>query len=85
MDTDLDHARLVWRPVPTTTGKGAGAGAGAGRTYGAAEGKGRSRIAAARASRVFKSLGSGAQALREYTCDASSPKWETVHVSVKLP
>eukprot|EP00965_Chrysotila_dentata_P037669 1252823-Pleurochrysis_carterae.AAC.1 len=69
--------------IPTITGQGAGAGAGAGRTYGAAQGKGRSQPAAAITSRVSKGLGSVARALREYTCDAC-PKWETVRVSVKL-
>eukprot|EP00965_Chrysotila_dentata_P186439 6156255-Pleurochrysis_carterae.AAC.1 len=74
------HA-FVWR-VAGSHGQGAGAGAGAKRTYGAAQGRGRSAGKGGHRERVSKSLRSGARALRKYACDAS-PIWETVHVSVR--
>eukprot|EP00965_Chrysotila_dentata_P189869 6173563-Pleurochrysis_carterae.AAC.1 len=54
---------------------------GARRFYGAAQGKG--RAATAIAIMNIQELGSGARALREYTCDAS-PKRQTVHMSARL-
>eukprot|EP00965_Chrysotila_dentata_P192503 6175211-Pleurochrysis_carterae.AAC.2 len=58
-------------------------GAGAKRTYGAALGRGHSAGSGGHRERVFKSLRSGARALRKYACDANAI-WETVHVSVRL-
>eukprot|EP00965_Chrysotila_dentata_P186516 6158232-Pleurochrysis_carterae.AAC.2 len=64
-------------------GRGENAGVGAKRTYGAALGRGVQRAAAAMRERELKSLGSGAQALRKYACDAIAI-WTTVYMIVKL-
>eukprot|EP00965_Chrysotila_dentata_P260743 6214020-Pleurochrysis_carterae.AAC.1 len=63
--------------------QGEGVSAGAKRTYGAAQGRRRSAGKGGHREQGSNSLGSGAQALREYACDAS-PKRQTVHVIVRL-
>eukprot|EP00965_Chrysotila_dentata_P052881 1753863-Pleurochrysis_carterae.AAC.1 len=63
-------------------GDSAGAGAGARLHGGFCRGALSTKVIF-HAIAVTRNLGSGARALREYVCDAS-PKWETVHRSVKL-
>eukprot|EP00965_Chrysotila_dentata_P177530 5864514-Pleurochrysis_carterae.AAC.1 len=62
---------------------GAAQARGQGRAWAVAQGRGAQRSGATIASRVSKSLGSGARALRKCACDAMA-KRQTVHVSVKL-
>eukprot|EP00965_Chrysotila_dentata_P226432 6195409-Pleurochrysis_carterae.AAC.1 len=57
---------------------GASAGAGAERTYGAAQGMGRSAGRGGHREQGSESLGSGARPLRKYACDAIA-KRQTVH------